>query len=281
MKHRSIHIFILLAAVLVAAPQASQDIAALKTALGQRVKAEIYKAFLNLQASDATRPAPQTPESLLASRGAGAPRSKDESRAARAATQVEVHARREVPVQSDESDESDEVAMLTDPIMEVAELRDEPPAPAAPAVRFELHDRKVLRGTELAMLIPPDADITPAPRAAARRDAAEARAATRLRTRRAAELKRQTASVTVQLDADDAPGVQALYETEIRGQLDALRLLGLDVQLDAPRPATKVLKLKRTAKPAPAPPAPAARAACPTRPVACGPTAPDAVFADE
>ncbi|MDQ3805626.1 MAG: hypothetical protein M3416_17580, partial [Acidobacteriota bacterium] len=57
MKHRSIHIFILLAAVLVAAPHLSQELSALRNAAARRVKAEIISTFLNLQAGAATSPA--------------------------------------------------------------------------------------------------------------------------------------------------------------------------------------------------------------------------------
>src|SRR5437763_16371121 len=53
MKHRSIIAFILLAAALVAAPQVTHDLAALKSALGARIRGEILHAFLSLQASDA------------------------------------------------------------------------------------------------------------------------------------------------------------------------------------------------------------------------------------
>ncbi len=70
MKHRSIHIFILVAAALVAAPQASQELSSWRDAVGRRVKTEIFNAFLSLQAGDVVRPAaaaPRGPESLLAS----------------------------------------------------------------------------------------------------------------------------------------------------------------------------------------------------------------------
>jgi hypothetical protein len=60
MRHRSVIAFILLAATLAAIPQASQDLLALKNALGERVRNEILFAFLNLNPQDgATVSGPQ------------------------------------------------------------------------------------------------------------------------------------------------------------------------------------------------------------------------------
>ena len=52
MKHRSVIAFILLAAALFAAPQISNDLSNLKSALGARIRGEILHAYLNLRASD-------------------------------------------------------------------------------------------------------------------------------------------------------------------------------------------------------------------------------------
>lgn len=284
MKHRSTHIFILLAAVMVAAPQLSQELSALRNAAARRVKTEIINAFLNLQAGAATRPALPVADSQLASRGAADEASWGARKAvapARAATQVEVHARREVPAEvaaEVPSEAPAEFVMLTEPALEVAAALTEPPTPPAPAYKFELHDVKVMRGRELAMLTEPEADITAPPRpavAAARRGANEAKRVA-ARRKRAERAESEAASFVWSLsDAVEAHGAS---EAEVRGQLEALRLLGVDLRQLAPRPPAKAVKAKRTAKPAAAPPA---RTACPTRQVACGPTGPETLFDGE
>jgi hypothetical protein len=284
MKHRSTHIFILLAAVMVAAPHLSQELSALRNAAARRVKAEIINAFLNLQAGAATRPAAPIADSQLASReatgeaGAGA---KKVGVTARAATQVEVHARREVPAEVPSEDPA-EVVMLTEPVPELAASLAEPPALPAPDYKFELHDVKVMRGRELAMLTAPDADIIPASRpaaAVARRGANEVRRAA-ARRKRAERSESEAASFVWRLG--DAVEAQGASEAEVRGKLEALRLLGVDLRQLAPRTPAKAVKVKRTAKPAAAaPPAPPARVACPTRQIACGPSGPETLFDGE
>lgn len=267
MKHRSIHIFILLAAVLIAAPQVSQEISALKGAVGRRVKAEILDAFLSLQSVDAARPAAPAPDTLPATCDATTPRRKDDGGHARPATQVEVHARREVPA---------EVAMLVEPTVEVAALRPEPPAPAAPVApvsRFETHDEKLARRLEVAMLVPPDADSGPA-RPALREAAGVKRAAAQ--RKRVEGLEQQAASIEVRFA--DTLELHGLTEAEILSRVDALRRAGVDLRLSAPRPQTRVLKVKRAARPAAAPPV---GATCPSRQAACGPSAVDSFFAGE
>lgn len=245
----------------------------MKDALGQRLKSEIFNVFLNLHTGNATCPAGRAANSQLAS--AGAPRgAKRVAALVRAtATQVEVHARREVPA---------EVAALTEPVVEVAELAPEPARVEAPAFRFELHDPKLMRGQELAMIIPPDMDVmAPPPPRPARREAA--RRATALR-RRAAELETHTAAFNVEFK--DATEIKGISPVELRRQLDSIQTLRFNDDNTA-RTWTKLLKLKRAApKPAPAP---AARASCPetsasdapARPVVCGPTAVEAFYTSE
>jgi hypothetical protein len=69
MKHRSVIAFILLAATFVAAPQVSQDLSSLKSALGARIRGEILHAFLNLHANEGTgeSEARRTAQTMLAS----------------------------------------------------------------------------------------------------------------------------------------------------------------------------------------------------------------------
>jgi hypothetical protein len=276
MKHRSIHIFILVAAILVVAPRASQELSDMKDALGQRLKSEIFNAFLSLQSADGSRLAPQPGDSLLASAGPASRGVKGRA----SATQVEVHARREVPAEV-----TAEADALTEPVVEIAEHQAETTVVPAPGFKFELHDTKVLRGRELAMIIPPDSDVTapPPPKPAPRNEIAAARRATA--RRRAAEAERRAAEVEVNLDL--ALKAEGFSSEELRRQLNSTQTFRLDN--DAARTWTKVLKVKRTApKPAPAAPAPAARASCPksptaapSMPVACGPSAVETFYATE
>ncbi|MBA3239698.1 MAG: hypothetical protein H0T60_00540 [Acidobacteria bacterium] len=61
MRHRSVIAFTLLAATLAAVPQAWQDLSALKSTVGERVRTEILFAFLNLNPQDAaSQAAPQS-----------------------------------------------------------------------------------------------------------------------------------------------------------------------------------------------------------------------------
>jgi hypothetical protein len=273
MKHRSTHIFILLAAVMVAAPQVSRELSALKDAVGRRVKAEIINAFLDLQASAATRPAQPSADNRLAARGAE--EEEPGGQQARAATQVEVHARREVPAELP-SEVPGEVVMLTDPLAELAAAQPEPLP--APDYKFELHDVKGMRGRELAMLTPPEAEVAQARTPVAARRAANESRRTAARRKRAERLEADAAAFAWKFaEAVESDGEA---EADARGKLEALRLLGVDLRQIAPRIQTKVLKAKPAAKPAAAP-APPSRQACPTRQVACGPSGPETLFASE
>lgn len=274
MKHRSIHIFILVAAALVAAPQASEELSSWRDAAGRRVKTVIFSAFLSLQAGDVVRPAaPQAPASLLASDCESAEGEARPARRERPATRVEVHARREVPA---------DVAMLGEPEdLEVAQLDPEPPpadAEDAPAYRFELFDEKGIRAKELAMLTAPD-DNEVAEARPAREVAARARVAAQ--RRRVDEVRQQRAAFVVRLDdADDA--LQSLSDEELPGSLEALRQFEGDVNMFAPPAPKKARKAKPAPRPAPAPPA--ARHQCPSRRTsqpACGVSRPELFFISE
>ena len=285
MKHRSTHIFILVAALLVAAPRASQELSAMKDTLNHRLRSEIFNAFLSFHAGDPTRPAPPTLAGLFA---CDSPRADAPARPA--ATQVEVHARREVPAeaQTEVEEVPSEVAAITEPVVEIAALE---PAAAALAeaanYKFELHDTKVIRGRELAMIIPPDADVTVAPPPPpSRRESA--RRATALR-RRAAEFERVTA--TFKVDFEKAVVLRGLAPEELRRQFPQVETLRLENE--GARVWTKALKLRgATPKPAPAaPPVPASRAACPKSApsaeaapaplIGCGPSAVETFYAGE
>lgn len=250
----------------------------MKDDLGGWLKSEIFNAFLSLHSDDVTRPTRPAADCLFASVDEPRGVKRADGGQPRLATQVEVHARREVPAEI-----PDEVAAITEPILEVAEL--EPAAAEAPAFGFELHDTKVIRGRELAMITSPDADVTaPPPPKPARRETARRAPALR---RGVVELERAAAALNVKLES----GVEfkSLAPEQLRRQLEEIQTFHLDA--DTTRTWTKVLKVKRTApKPAPAAPAPASRAACPTtrapaassiRPVACGPSAVETFYASE
>ena len=274
MKHRSIHIFILVAALLVVAPQASQELSDVKDAIGRRLKSEIFHAFLSLQTGEGARLSPQAAGGLFAP-GAGAEVAAGDKRTgarqARAASpQVEVHARREVPAE-------------VEPVVEVAAVTEAAPRPA-PDFKFELHDTKVMRGRELAIIIPPDADFTAPPPPPAQLAKAEAVRRAAPRVRRAAELERRAAAFQVNLDLGAALEAGGFADAEVRRQLEGVREFRLDPE--GVRVLTKTLKVKRAApKPPPAPPA---RTACPRESakaaspqVACGPAEAQSFYVTE
>jgi hypothetical protein len=273
MKHRSTHIFILLAAMLVAAPQVSQELSAFKNAASRHVKAAIINAFLNLQAGATTRPAPAVADSLLASCAtASEPAARKVAAPSRPATQVEVHARREVPADAPEEVPGD-LAMLTDPAFELASVQAD--VVPATAVRFDLHDLKGVRGRELAMLTPPDVEVAVA-RAAARREANETRRAA-ARRRKVEQAKQEAASVAWRFaNADES---EAAPQMDVRDRLELLRQFDVELRQLTPPPPARSLKAKPPARPAAA--APPARVACPTRQLACGPSGPETIFVGE
>ncbi|HYY96351.1 MAG TPA: hypothetical protein VE713_17735 [Pyrinomonadaceae bacterium] len=171
MKHRSVIAFILLAAAFVAAPQVSQDLAALKSALGARIRGEILHAFLNLHANEGAGESKtrRTAQTMLASCKAEAKtegqttvrarRSEDRTQAAneeRAQAQPRAEA---VP----QTDAHKQLAMLVVPSPAAEESSAELPGVDDQLIRgnaAELPRRGSSAGelesaSELAMLIPP------------------------------------------------------------------------------------------------------------------------------
>ena len=106
MKHRSVVAFILLAASLAAVPQAGQDLSELKSALGARVRSEIWSVFLSLNGhGGAVQTAPRSASHTLAScpnspSNAGSKRSSAPSRAASSIFRGRAGVRRQ-PFESD------------------------------------------------------------------------------------------------------------------------------------------------------------------------------------
>lgn len=160
MKHRSIGIFIILAASLAAIPQASQELAALKNAVGQRARVELWSAFLDLQsgATNAVRPAAQvTAPAAVAS--CEAPREASAGSTSKAATPKSDDARREVREQSRRAGESETAAMIIiDPSEGPQAVKAAFNSLGKPAVRRALRGARageLHEGAEFAMFVPP------------------------------------------------------------------------------------------------------------------------------
>ena len=232
MKHRSVIAFILLAAALFAAPQISNDLSALKSAIGARIRGEILHAFLNLRADDAanelvTRPA----EPLLASyqaKGNACPQTQ--ATAKKSDVRAQVQPRAEATAKSDAGEQ---FAMLIDPssgpIM-------------AKAVRSNIErrivaseDASVPEG-DLAMLNAPDSVIDLPSLADALISGSKEKEATR-RWEKSAEKQVRVAYVANGLEKLDA---QKLAQ-------EAFRYLGTtlnDADADAARAVQKEMRVK-------------------------------------
>jgi hypothetical protein len=151
MKHRSVIAFVIVAAALFSLPQLSNDLQALKGAVGARLHRELLHAFLSLPAGEPTSAVTVAgpSENLLASctRKSDAKAGKGE-----ASRRVEGRATGKTFEQS---------AMIGDPLndpikqvasAEVKEAADEVVA-SLPEVKAEM--------AEVAMIVPPDAGIDP------------------------------------------------------------------------------------------------------------------------
>jgi hypothetical protein len=155
MKHRSVIAFILLAAALFAAPQISNDLSALKSALGARIRGEILHAFLNLRASDAanelvTRPA----DPLLASYTAKSNACPlTQATAKKSDNRAQVQPRAEAAAKSDAGEQ---FAMLIDPTsgVEIATA-----ALSNVETRIAVGEAATLAQGDIAMLNAPDAGV--------------------------------------------------------------------------------------------------------------------------
>lgn len=156
MKHRSVGIFIVLAASFAAIPQASQELAALKNAVGERARVEIWNAFLDLQTrglGGAQAPAPATVASCEAGRT-----QNEATQAAKAAAPKSDDARRSAREQSRRAHEVETAKIITDPSQgpHVAKIARDTEALPAVAVRRAL--REISGGSEFAMIVPPGVD---------------------------------------------------------------------------------------------------------------------------
>ena len=169
MKHRSVIAFILLAAALFAAPQISHDILSLKSAVVARVRGEVMRAFLSLGGRDGS--------GELAARRAGVPvatcaQEKEEAQAAPKSKRSEAHAPATAqPDAPARQDQQEQLAMLVSPSLLAEGDKNETSGVDSNDVDTNVVDtnvvigkaaelsRRVLTRSELAMIIPPDADV--------------------------------------------------------------------------------------------------------------------------
>src|SRR5947209_5029695 len=190
MKHRSVIAFILLAAALFAAPQISYDILSLKSAVVARVRGEVMRAFLSLGSRDGG--------GELAARRAGVPvatcaQEKEEAQAAPKSKRSEAHAPATAqPDAPARQDQQEQLAMLVSPSLLAEGDKNETSGVDSNDVDTNVVDtnvvigkaaelsRRILTRSELAMIIPPDADVVVhAPADARAKDASEKSAARR------------------------------------------------------------------------------------------------------
>jgi hypothetical protein len=211
MKHRSIIAFILLAAALVAAPQVSHDLAALKSALGSRIRGEILHAFLNLHARDsAPATAMRRAEPLLASCKAEA-KSDAQAAATRARRADERAHAAQQPEAATHGDAGTQLAMLIAP-----SLVSEESGVEASDVDDRLIQGKSVglpRGAapvgDLAMIIPPGMGLDTRGLPDVAGGEARAKSAGE-EQRRSAESRRREVSATTSFEAAKFQGEEAL-----------------------------------------------------------------------
>ena len=208
MKHRSVIAFILLVAALFAAPQISHDIMSLKSAVVARVRGEVMRAFLSLGGREGA--------GELAARRAGVPvatcaQEKEEAQAAAKSKRSEAHATAQADT-SARQDRQEQLAMLVSPSLLAEGDKDETSGVDSDDANANVFDtnivdkrvvdknvvdknavdtnvvvgsaaqlsRRILTRSELAMIIPPDADVVVhAPADARANDASETSASRR------------------------------------------------------------------------------------------------------
>jgi|GEM_PF-5822245 len=160
MTHRSVGVFIILAALLVAVPQASRDLMGLAGEAGAQARSAVLRAFLGLNAGGAVAAsAPRSSQALASCRTAEA--RQGAARQSQAAGRARQAAR---PDPEADGAGYSELAMILD------RPADGPPAPPAAEALPEPFEfshtpaprpRDAVGVSELAMIIPPDASIPP------------------------------------------------------------------------------------------------------------------------
>lgn len=144
MKHRSIGVLIIAAAALAAAPQASQELSALKDSLAGRARAGILQALLNLQPRGAAR---QT----VARAAKPAACEAEKSAVARKAEPADRQGRRDSSARQ-QAEQYEELAMIVDPnVLGVGPEKAESVVLASAEEPIDVS----VRAHDLAMIIPP------------------------------------------------------------------------------------------------------------------------------
>jgi hypothetical protein len=246
MKHRSIIAFILLAAALVAAPQVSHDLAALKGALGARIRGEILHAFLSLHAQDdagEVTPRPSSPQ--LASRKDAA--KSDEQTAAARAKQNDSRAHAAPRAETaQQRDAHAQLAMIIDPSLESEESGAVLPGVDDQFIHGKSAElpRRAFAPGELARLIPPGSGFDIQALSNTSGGGSQEKSAATQR-RKAAELRRRVASMATHFAAAPA----SKFEGE-----EALRYLGpllrdtVWVRMTEDGKRVRVLRVRRPAR---------------------------------
>lgn len=160
MKHRSVIAFILVVAALFAAPQISNDLSALKSEVGARIRGELFHAFLNLRAGDgANELVARRADPLLASYEAkGKTCTQSQATTNKSDGRAQVSPRAEAATKKDAGKQ---LAMLIDPASGTVIAR---AALSNIETRIALDEavalsRSVLAQGDLAMLNPPDSGV--------------------------------------------------------------------------------------------------------------------------
>lgn len=234
MKHRSVIAFVLLAAILAAVPQASQDLSELKSALGQSVRNGIWHALLSLNerggaVQSASRRAPQQ-HTLASCNAPASPGSKKSSATSRAAA-----ARPEATGAARHVEAGELAMMLTPPAdgEEKIELQAERWHGLVIGKVLKARSGALLPAQEMAMIIPPGE----APDAHARLEAAA-----RSHSRRA----EREARVSYIATAFDERGIEFRKVGDVmRFQFNDSLKDSVALPLPAAAPKGKVTKVKR------------------------------------
>lgn len=164
MKHRSLGIFIILAATLAAIPQASQELSALRNAVGQRARVELWNAFLALQsgAKGAPQIAPQAAPATAEVAGCETGGEKGNGATSKTAPRRDDD-RREAKPQPRRADEAETAMIIVDPSdgpqMAGVALDAKTMSEAVRRALRHVPADKAHGGAELAMLVPPGEDI--------------------------------------------------------------------------------------------------------------------------
>jgi len=269
MRHRSVVLFIVLAASLAAAPQASQELAALRSAVGERVRAEIWNAFLSLHAQGrekilvppGLRPAVASPESPKG--GAELATKANACDAGRAAETK----RKESPSRRAERESA---RMITDPALDpskvkVALVRGKGAADSVRQVLRLIPQLESAPAGDFAMLVPPGTGVGLPALTSAARGASGLQGDAWPRGPNAAELQRHAAQLAAQYGSR-GPAAKRVRE-EIRLQFDGYLNFEGQPKGKSREPYFRVMKVKTPNKVRES--APAAPPARPGKQIAC------------